>query len=153
RVAELSFNLDIPMVATNDVYYHDVNRRQLQDILTCIREKCTIHTGGFRLLPNAERHLKSITEMERLFRTYPDAILRSGEIANACTFSLDELKYDYPKEITTEGRTPQEELTRLTYEGAQVLFGEDVAQKIIDTIEYELKFIQQMNYAPYFLTV
>jgi error-prone DNA polymerase len=91
--------------------------------------------------------------MERLFRAYPDAILRSGEIANACTFSLDELKYDYPKEITTEGRTPQEELTRLTYEGAQVLFGEDVSQKIIDTIEYELKFIQQMNYAPYFLTV
>ncbi|MFC0775437.1 error-prone DNA polymerase [Terrimonas alba] len=153
RLAQLSRRLQIPMVATNDVHYHHPARRQLQDIVTCIREKCTIYNAGFRLLPNAERHLKSIPEMSRLFRQYPDAIRRTQEIAEACTFSLDELKYEYPEEITSEGRTPQEELTFLTYRGAQELFGEDVSQKIIDTINYELAFIEQMNYAPYFLTV
>ena len=153
RLAQLSNHLQIPMVATNDVHYHHPARRQLQDIVTCVREKCTIHTAGFRLLPNAERHLKSIKEMSRLFRQYPDAIRRTQEIAEACTFSLDELKYEYPEEITSEGRTPQEELTFLAYQGAQELFGEDVSQKIIDTINYELNFIEKMNYAPYFLTV
>ncbi|WP_276500822.1 error-prone DNA polymerase [Terrimonas pollutisoli] len=153
RLAQLSNRLQIPMVATNDVHYHHPSRRQLQDIVTCIREKCTIYTAGFRLLPNAERHLKSIQEMSRLFRQYPDAIRRTQEIAEACTFSLNELKYEYPVEITTEGRTPQEELTFLAYQGAQELFGEDVSQKIIDNINYELAFIEQMNYAPYFLTV
>jgi error-prone DNA polymerase len=153
RIAALARDCKVPMVATNDVYYHDVARRQLQDVVTCVREKCTIDTAGFKLLPNAERHLKQAAEMIRLFQAYPTAIHRSIEIAEACTFSLDELKYDYPKEITTGGRTPQEELTRLTYEGAQELFGEDVSAKIIETIGYELKFIEQMNYAPYFLTV
>lgn len=153
RIARLAKEYQIPMIATNDVYYHHPSRRQLQDIVTCIREKCTIHTAGFRLLPNAERYLKPIGEMERLFAQYPDAIRRTQEIAEACTFSLDELKYEYPKEITTEGRTPQEELRVLTYRGAQELFGEDVSQKIMDTIHHELHFIEQMNYAPYFLTV
>lgn len=153
RLAQLSNHLQIPMVAANDVHYHHPARRQLQDVVTCIREKCTIYTAGFRLLPNAERHLKPINEMSRLFRQYPDAIRRTQEIAEACTFSLDELKYEYPEEITSEGRTPQEELTFLAYQGAQELFGEDVSQKIIDTINYELDFIERMNYAPYFLTV
>ena len=102
------------MVATNDVHYHEPARRQLQDIVTCIREKCTIHTAGYLLHPNAERYLKPQEEMQRLFRQYPDAILRTQEIAEACQFSLDELKYEYPEEITTEGRTPQEELNFLS---------------------------------------
>jgi len=113
RLAQLSSQLQIPMIATNDVHYHEPARRQLQDIVTCIREKCTIYTAGFRLHPNAERYLKPIEEMLRLFRQYPDAIFRTQEIAEACQFSLDTLKYEYPEEITSDGRTPQEELTFL----------------------------------------
>ena len=145
--------MQIPLVATNDVHYHEPGRRQLQDIVTCIREKCTIYTAGFRLHPNAERYLKPSEEMTRLFRQYPDAIIRTQEIASACQFSLNELKYEYPEEITTGGRTAQEELTMLAREGAIERFGEDVPEKAIDAINYELNFIEEMNYAAYFLTV
>jgi error-prone DNA polymerase len=153
RLAQLSAKLQVPVVATNDVHYHDPGRRQLQDIVTCIREKCTIQNAGFRLHQNAERHLKPINEMTRLFSKYPDAIQRSREIAAACTFSLAELKYVYPEEITTEGRTPQEELRFLALEGAKSRFGDPLPEKTIASIEHELSFIEQMNYAAYFLTV
>ncbi|CAN5411542.1 error-prone DNA polymerase [soil metagenome] len=153
RIAQLSEKYCVPMVATNDVHYHEPARRQLQDIVTCIREKCTIYNAGFRLNANAERYLKPIDEMERLFRHYPDALSRTQEIAEACKFSLDELKYEYPEEITTKGRTTQQELTHLSWQGAKERFGEDIPKKIIDAIHYELDFIERMNYAAYFLTV
>ncbi|MES1217828.1 MAG: error-prone DNA polymerase, partial [Bacteroidota bacterium] len=153
RLSQLSQQLQIPLVATNDVYYHNAARRQLQDVLTCVREKCSIQTAGFRLHPNAERHLKTKEEMQRLFAHYPDAIRRTQEIAEACTFSLPELKYEYPEELTTEGRTPQEELTYLAWEGAKERFGEDLSEKTMSVINHELKFIAEMNYANYFLTV
>ncbi len=153
RLSQLSKQLQIPLVATNDVHYHIAKRRQLQDVLTCIREKCTIHTAGFRLHPNAERHLKSGDEMLRLFRQYPDAIKRTQEIAEACRFSLSELKYEYPEELTTEGRTPQEELTYLAWQGAKRCFGDPLPEKTIKIINHELDFIEKMNYANYFLTV
>ena len=153
RLSQLGARLDVPMTATNDVHYHEPGRRQLQDILTCIREKCTIHTAGFRLHENAERHLKPIEEMLRLFRQYPDAIDRTREIAEACMFSLDTLTYVYPEEITSEGRTPLEELTFLAWGGARERFGEDIPEKISEGIRHELKFIREMNYAAYFLTV
>lgn len=153
RIHELSRKHAIPMVATNDVHYHHPKRRELQDILTCVREKCTIHNAGFRLLPNAERHLKEVEEMHRLFRQYPDAITQTQIISDSCNFSLDELTYQYPKEVTTEGRTPQEELTILTWEGANNHYKNNIPEKVKQTIEYELKFIGEMNYAEYFLTV
>jgi error-prone DNA polymerase len=153
RLSELSVALQIPLIATNDVYYHEPARRQLQDVLTCIKEKCTIHTAGFKLFSNAERYLKTADEMKRLFRQYPDAVLRTQEIVQACTFSLDELKYEYPEEITTEGRTPQQELTYLAWKGAKEFFGEDVPVKTVNAINHELRFIEEMNYAAYFLTV
>ncbi|SHG47702.1 error-prone DNA polymerase [Chryseolinea serpens] len=153
RIAQLATQLHMPMVATNDVHYHHPKRRELQDVVTCVREKCTIHTAGFRLHPNAERFLKPIDEMLRLFRQYPDAVRQTQAIAEACQFSLDELKYQYPKEITTDGRTPQEELAFLTEAGAHDLFGEHIPEKIKAAIAYELSFMEQMNYAEYFLTV
>jgi error-prone DNA polymerase len=153
RLAQLSKRLDIPLVATNDVHYHNLERRELQDILTCVREKCTIHNAGFRLHQNAERFIKPIDEMQRLFRQYPDAIERTQEIAAACQFSLSELKYIYPDEITTEGRTPQEELVMLAWRGAREKFGEDIPADIRKMIEYELEFMERKNYASYFLTV
>lgn len=153
RLQQLGTSLQIPMVATNDVYYHHPVRRQLQDILTCVREKCTIHNAGYRLYPNAERHIKPIAEMERLFRQYPDALRRTQEIAEACQFNLDSLTYVYPEEITTGGRTPQQELEKLTREGARDFYGENVPDKIQHNIRYELRFIKEMNFAAYFLTV
>ncbi|RZL20424.1 MAG: DNA polymerase III subunit alpha [Pedobacter sp.] len=153
RLSEQSQQLDIPLVAMNDVHYHTTDRRELQDILTCIREKCTIQNAGFKLHQNAERYLKPISEMHRLFKQYPDALARSLEIAAACTFSLNELQYVYPEEITSEGRTPQEELVHLTWQGAREKFGEHVPKHIEDTIRYELDFMERKNYAAYFLTV
>ena len=153
RLEQLSEQFHIPLVATNDVHYHEPGRRQLQDVLTCIREKCTIYNAGFRLHPNAERYLKSAEEMLRLFTRHPDAIPGIEEIVRACRFSLDELKYEYPEEITSCGRTPQEELAFLAWQGAKQQFGNNVPQKTIAAINYELKFIEEMNYAPYFLTV
>ncbi len=153
RLSQLSAQLKIPIVATNDVHYHEPGRRQLQDIVTCIREKCTIYNAGFRLHPNAERYLKPEEEMLRLFRQYPDAIRRTQEIAEACQFSLNSLQYEYPEEITSEGRTPQEELSFLAWQGAKQIFGETIPEKAITAIKHELTFIEQMNYASYFLTV
>lgn len=153
RIAELSRRCHVPMVATNDVHYHNPARRQLQDIVTCIREKCTIYNAGYRLHSNAERYIKKEDEMLRLFRQYPDAIHRTREIADACAFSLGSLKYEYPEELTTEGRTPQQELTYQAWKGAERRYGEQVPEKVKTAIEYELAFIERMNYASYFLTV
>lgn len=153
RIYQLATELKIPMVATNDIHYHHFLRRELQDVVTCVREKCTIHTAGFNLYPNAERFLKPNEEMLRLFRQYPDAIRNAQSIAESCRFSLDELKYKYPREVTSEDRTPQEELVFLTWKGANEIFKHDVPEKVKATIQYELDFIAQVNYAEYFLTV
>lgn len=153
RIAQLASQLDMPMVATNDVHYHHPLRRELQDVMTCVREKCTINTAGFRLHPNAERYLKPTDEMLRLFRQYPDAIRQTQVITEACTFSLDQLKYKYPKEITSDGRSPQEELVFLAWRGARQIFGDTIPEKVKTNILYELNFIEQVNYAEYFLTV
>jgi error-prone DNA polymerase len=153
RLSELASGLSIPLVATNDVHYHDASRRELQDVLTCIREKCTIHDAGFRLCQNAERYLKEEVEMKRLFRHYPDAIKRTGEIAAACQFSLDSLQYVYPEEIVTEGRTPQEELIHLAWKGAHARYGTTLPEKVEKAVKEELAFIERKNYAAYFLTV
>ena len=99
RLSQLADSFNIPLIATNDVHYHYPARRQLQDVLTCVREKCTIHNAGFLLHKNSERYLKPIDEMLRLFRHYPDAIRRTQELSEACQFTLDSLNY------TTPGRT------------------------------------------------
>jgi error-prone DNA polymerase len=153
RLSQLSSTCHIPLAATNDVHYHHPSRRELQDILTCIREKCTIQNAGYRLSANAERHLKSQDEMLRLFRQYPQAIKNTLDISASCQFSLDSLKYQYPDEITSGGRTPQEELNMLAWQGAYEYFGDVIPVKTVNAIHYELAFIEQMNYAPYFLTV
>jgi len=153
RLSQLADRLDIPLVATNDVHYHNLQRRELQDIVTCVREKCTIYNAGFRLHQNAERYLKEINEMVRIFRQYPDAIQRTQEIAEACQFSLDSLKYEYPEETTYDGRTPLQELEHLAWKGAREHFGDDVPEKVKHAIRHEMAFIEEMNYSAYFLTV
>lgn len=153
RLAQLSQRLQIPLVAINDVHYHAPERRELQDVVTCVREKCTIYNAGYRLQQNAERYLKPIDEMHRLFALYPQAIENTLRLASACTFSLSELQYIYPEEITSKGRSPQEELEFLTWQGAHERFGDEIPPKIKHTIEYELNFIGRKDYAAYFLTV
>lgn len=153
RIWQISDQLGVPMVATNDVHYHNPARRELQDVITCIREKCTIYDAGFQLFVNGEKYLKSQKEMNRLFRQYPQALRNTRMIADACQFSLDSLQYVYPREITPEGRTPLEEVTRLAWEGAHQMYGEKIPEKITANILHELSFITEMNYAPYFLTV
>jgi error-prone DNA polymerase len=153
RLAALASRTFTPLVATNDVHYHTPTRRSLQDALTCVREKCSIFVAGYRINPNAESHLKPPAEMLRMFREYPNAIRRSLDIADSCRFALDELRYEYPAEVTSDGRTPQEELEFLTWEGVQTCYGNECPPKILDTINRELAFIRGVNYAPYFLTV
>ncbi len=150
----LSQRYNIPLVAVNDVHYHTPERRMLQDILVCIRSGITIDQAGYRLFPNGERHLKPPQEMPRLFRDLPRAILRSREIAEAASsFSLDELRYEYPREIYPEDKTPLEYLTSCTWEGAQRKYPQGVPDSVKQQIQYELKLIAELNYPEYFLTV
>ena len=93
-LTELGASLNAPLVAVNDVSYHVPERRPLVDVLTCIREKCTLRQAGLKLAVNAERHLKSPAEMARLFKNFPEAVARTLAIAEACSFSLGELKYE-----------------------------------------------------------
>lgn len=153
RLKQLSDELDIPLVATNDVHYHSPERRELQDVITCVREKCTIYNAGYRLHQNAERYMKPEKEMRRLFAQYPDAIERISEITEACTFSLDSLKYEYPDEIITPGFTAFQEITYLAWKGAKGIYGKPLPEKIVKSIKHELQFIKKVDYAKYFLTV
>ena len=152
-LAELAAGVGLPLIATNAVLYHAAHRRPLQDVLTCIREKCTINEAGFRLEANAERHLKPAKEMARLFKGEEQALHRTIEIADACSFSLDELKYEYPDEPVPQGKTPQSHLEDLTWEGASWRFAHGIPAKVRETLEKELALIAELNYAPYFLTV
>ncbi len=145
--------LPLPMVATNDVLYHLPDRRPLQDVMTCIRLGCRIDQAGLALQPNAERHLKSPREMERLFREYPEAVRRTEDIVEHCGFSLGELAYEYPDEPIPRGATPDEHLADLTWQGAAVRYPDGIPQHVRDAIEKELRIIAQLNYARYFLTV
>ena len=122
RLAALGEAAGLPLVAINDVLYHLPERRPLQDVLTCIREGCTIGEAGYRLAANAERHLKPSQEMARLFRGHEDAVERSLEIVERCRFSLDELRYEYPEEPVPEGMTPQQRLAELAWQGAAERF-------------------------------
>ena len=143
----------IPLVATGDVHYHVTGRRELQDVLTCTREKHTIHTAGFKLHPNAERYLKDPTEIERLFRSYPNALSNANLVADACHFSLDELKYIEPEEVLVDGHTRQQRLEKLTWKRAKACLGDPIPEKHRHQIEFELAFIQRRNLAWYFLRV
>ena len=102
----------LPLVAANDVHYHDASRQPLQDVLTAVRHGTTVAELGHRRFPNAERHLKSPAEMRRLFAECPEAVSRTVELAGRCKFSLDELRYEYPEELCPAGLTPIEHLSR-----------------------------------------
>jgi error-prone DNA polymerase len=150
RLEELAASANVPLVATNDVLYHAPDRRPLQDVLTCIREHCTIDTAGYRLEANAERHLKHPAEMARLFQGFEAAIEQTQVIAERCNFSLDELAYEYPDEPVPSGATPQNHLTKLTWEGAASRYPNGIPEQVSRQLEEELALIEELDYAPYF---
>ncbi len=153
RLADLGATAGAPLIANNNVLYHAPNRRPLQDVMTCIREHCTIHEAGFRLEANAERHLKSPQEMARLFAGFEPALARTMELVERCRFSLDELAYEYPDEPVPEGTTPQKHLEYLAWKGADWRYPAGIPESVEKALHKELALIHELNYAPYFLTV
>ena len=148
----------LTLLATNDVHYHAPERRALQDVMTTIRHKTTVAAAGHLLHPNAERHLKSPTEMQRLFARWPHAIAAARAVADRCQFSLDELRYEYPEEIYPDGQTPQQYLETEVWVGAGRRYpahesGGGLPDTVRTTLERELALIAKLDLARYFLTI
>ena len=152
-LSKVAARTGVPMVATNDVLMHRESRRPLLDILTCIRKNVTVDTAGYWISRNGERRIKSREEMGQLFSHYPGALVRTVEIAERCHFSLDELTYEYPSEVTSSGRSPQVELEQLTDIGSKKRYPNGISEKVKNQISHELTLIGELGYAPYFLTV
>ena len=143
----------IPLIATNDALYHAAERRELQDVVTCIREGITLDEAGRLLEANAERHLKTPSEMADLFGAVPEAIAETVRFANRITFTLDDLRYNYPHEPVPPGKTAQGHLEDLTWSGADWRYRGAVPEKVQETLRKELALIKHLDIAEYFLTV
>jgi error-prone DNA polymerase len=153
QMTALAVSVNVPLAAANDVHYHVPQRRFLHDVLTAIRHGCTVADLGDRRFPNAERFLKSPAEMAALFAECRPAVERTVEIADRCTFSLDELRYEYPRELCPPETTPLAFLKKLTWEGAHRRYSHGVPEKVRQLIEHELRLIEELRYEAYFLTV
>jgi len=153
RFDELARTYGLTLLATNDVHYHAPERRALQDVMTAIRHKTTIAAAGHLLHPNAERHLKSPAEMQRLFARWPHAIAAAREVADRCQFSLDELRYEYPEEIYPDSQTPQQYLEAEVWAGGERRYPDGLPETVRATLERELALIAKLNLARYFLTI
>jgi error-prone DNA polymerase len=153
RLGALARRARLPLVAAGDVHYHARARLALQDVLTAIRLGTTVAEAGAPLFPNAERYLKSPQEMRERFAAAPDALARTQEIAARSTFSLDELRYEYPEELSPPGETPLEYLTRLAWAGARKRYPGGIPEKVRRLLEHELALIADLRYEAYFLTV
>jgi error-prone DNA polymerase len=152
--ATLSRDTEVPLVATSDVHYHTSQRRMLQDVLTCIRHTCTLPQAGYNLHPNAERHFKPPEELHRLYAAHPAAIQRAIDLASrARGFTLDQLRYEYPDEVVPPGKTAMAHLRDLAWQGARDRYPDGIPTKVINHLNHELTLIEELNYAPYFLTV
>jgi error-prone DNA polymerase len=153
RLDHLAKEHGLSILATNDVHYHAPDRRPLQDVMTCILNKTTITKAGFLLAANAERHLKSPAQMVDLFAEWPHAIRATRAVADACTFDLRQLSYEYPQETIPAGRTPQEYLTELTWKGAEERYPGGTPDKVRAGLQKELALIGKLDIAQYFLTI
>ena len=141
----------VPLVATGHVHMHARGRRALQDTLTAIHHHCTVAEAGWRLFQNGERRLR---QRAALAERYPAELLAETlVIAERCQFSLDELRYTYPKELVPEGHTPTSWLRQLTEEGARWRWPAGVTSKVRGQIEHELGLIAELKFESYFLTV
>ena len=151
RLGEISAATEIPLVAAGDVHFHVRSRKPLQDVLTSTRLGKPLTDCGLELQPNAERHLRTRL---RLAQTYaPELLAETLKVAARCSFSLDELRYQYPDEVVPAGETPAGYLRRLTYEGAGRRWPDGIPAKVQAQIEHELALIAELKYEHYFLTV
>ncbi|MBK7904266.1 MAG: error-prone DNA polymerase [Proteobacteria bacterium] len=151
QLQDLGRELELPLVAAGDAHMHSRGRRALQDVLTATRIGTTVERAGLALFQNGERHLRPI---QRIAELHPPELLAAAvEIASRCTFSLEELRYEYPREIVPEDYTPAAWLRRLTEEGASHRWPEGVPAPTRQAIEHELALIAELEYEPYFLTV
>ncbi|MEO8037271.1 MAG: error-prone DNA polymerase [Betaproteobacteria bacterium] len=152
RMQALARSSGLPLVASNDVHMHARGRRALQDVLTAARIGTSVAQAGRALFPNAERHLRPIAKLARL---YPARWLAASvAIARRCTFSLDELRYEYPEEVVASGQTPTSWLRKLVEDGLRWRYRSDPAPASVRTlIEHELALIAELRYEAYFLTV
>ena len=144
---------NIPLVAATEVLYHTPTRRDLQDVVTCIRNGVTLTTARRYTKPNAEHELKSLQMMTRLYADTETLVHRTNEISSRCTFSLSEIRYRYPSERLPNGKTSLVWLRELTLCGAIDRFGDDVPVAIGEQIDKELALINEFDYEGYFLTV
>ncbi|WP_428032644.1 error-prone DNA polymerase [Ancylobacter sp.] len=149
----LAAKVGVPLLATNDVLYHHPDERDLQDVLTCIREGVTIEAAGRLLETNAERHLKTPAEMARLFRDAPEAVEETRNFLARIDFSLGQLTYEYPQEPVPPGHTPQSRLEELTWQRIAVRYPEGASDKVVHQLKEELNLIGELGYASYFLTI
>ncbi len=143
----------VPLLACNDVHYHVPTRRPLQDVLTCIRHGCSVQEAGLRLFQNGERSLKSPAQMHALFAAHPEAVRRALEVAEQCSFNLDQLRYEYPHELSPSGRTPLQYLSDLAWAGAATRYPRGIPPGVRSLIEHELRLIGELKIEAYFLTV
>ena len=143
----------LPLVAATEVLYHTPARRDLQDVLTCIRHGVTLAAAGRLIRPNAEHDLKSPQRMAQLFADEQVLVERTREVASRCTFSLSEIRYRYPAERLPDGKTSSDWLRELTLRGARERFGDDVPLAIREQIDRELALIDELDYGGYFLTM
>ncbi|MDX1009345.1 DNA polymerase III subunit alpha [Sinorhizobium medicae] len=153
NLSNMAVRHKVKTVVTNDVLFHDSSRRQLQDIVTCIRNRTTIDDVGFDRERHADRFLKPPEEMHRLFPEYTEALARTREIVARCRFDMSELQYQYPEEAIVPGLDAQQSLAKFTWEGAADRYPEGIPDKVRKAILHELELIRIMKYAPYFLTV
>ncbi len=153
RAAQLAEACALPLAATAEPLMHAPGRRPLLDVLTCIREHCTLADAGLRLAANGERHLRTRADMARLFAGDPAALGAGMEIAGGLAFSLDDLAYEYPDEPVPAGRSADGQLARLALLGARARYPDGVPDKVRAQIGHELRIIRELRYAPYFLTV
>jgi len=158
QAKEIAESYSLEIVATNDVLYHVAERKNLQDSVTCIREGTTLIQAGYKLSQNSERHLKSPEEMELLFHDLPEAIARTVEIAESCIFSMSELRYLYPSEWIPTSHTAQSYLEEITWQGAEERYPlkkypGGIPEKVLKQVKHELKLIEQLKFADYFLTI
>ena len=150
-LGQLGRELDLSLVATGDVHMHVRSRRALQDVLTATRFRTSVDRAGYALHPNGERHLRPLS---RLAEVYPPGLLAATiDIARRCSFSLDELRYEYPREIVPDGETPTGWLRRLTGQGERRRWPQGTPAAARALVEHELALIEELGYEAYFLTV
>ena len=143
--------LGLPLVAAGDVHMHARSRKPLQDVITAVQRGCSVAECGFALQPNAERHLR---QRVRLAGIYPPELLAATlTVAARCTFSLGEIRYQYPLETVPSGMTPAQALAWLAQEGAMGRYPQGVPDWIAAQIRKELALIAHCQYEMYFLTV